>query len=422
MDVNDTLSDEQFVQDVTSSFFDWIWDELLPVLLLVLFLILFVFGILINTTLLVVAGRNSWYKEPVHAFIIQLSIVDLLACAFVVLPTLVSVRRDGPAFPDTTESCNFQYVMFTLCLILTFIFISIGVIERAMRAVSTRVYVRCFGNPCCVILVVITAWFFGFIICFFSLVDQDLDYDEDLYHCLIRFDKNPALMNFLFAIWYYLPIVVVVVCFGLIFYQRNHDIKENLTIKSQKDKDFRNSGVDLSVSFTKERTTSVFYVNKPRRHEYPHRSTLYTSNAKVACTLAGDETDAGNILKSHRRQLAGFDAKKKWKDVVRRVTERKRIVQIFRDKPDDINHHQAMTYLLTWITMTICWLVYVIAQYINVYSDRCDTCLSVGVLIGQSTYSCKPLIYIAHNRWYRSTCLGTIKACCKKDSVDDSSA
>ena len=497
--ITDDSDGQEFIEFINESFFSWIFDTVLPKLLFGLYILILVVGISTNALLVGVAISSKVYKHSVHAFLLQFSILDILACLSVVLPTLVNVAQGQTSYSrglweDENDSgdglCKFHAFMFIWCFLLTFVLYDIMIVERATHAMSSgqEIHLRTFGNPCFLRLLAIGVWIVTLLVALiFTLYNGDkVRHRDDKYHCALDFPDSPGVMHALFSLTMYSSAVIFTVLLCVIFCIRHKklrsfvntdtseskvqgeygglcELKSNLSknteqisaqakayayMRNSGSFSFKGNGANPQNSIQKYRfsqhtettltnTTSVFSLElvSPHNSLRPIMRPLHRSNARVGAAPSienhtkelttmpfhfdGRKTSAKIIVpftkiepteksvknKAQKVALPEFRSKRLWVKAKGVLSVRDTPLSVFRDVPHDVHHHQIMTYFIGWAVTYLLWVVYVIAAFTEVYdSDTCNACYRIGVLLGLSCYSIRPLVLVSHNRWYRQQC------------------
>ncbi|GFN98762.1 D(2) dopamine receptor [Plakobranchus ocellatus] len=518
----DDVDEREFLDAVASSFFTWVFANVLPTLFIVLYSMLLAVGVGTNILLMGVAIKSKLHKHCAHTFLLQFSVLDILACVLVVLPTLVSVARGRRSDSQTLwhggdddgALCKLHVFMFVWCLLLVFALYQTAIAERATLAVAgQKIHLQTFGNSCFVRLLAVGVWAITFLVALLLTLTNrdDVHYRNDQYQCALDFPENPGEMHVMFSLTVYGSLIVFSVLLCVMFRARWMDLQTNPPITGrgsrpetdnnsleQKSKslyahqlaennnkaasEFTKDTIDLTplrtcakanqqdiksgvgqytVSLHTEKTealtTSVFNIERvnPDHSLRPIMHSLHRSNARVDAAPLTDKCIKDNSIahqskakvesvdsdehssntkkssnsnqasksrytqrKAQKVALPEFRSKQLWIKAKGSVTVRNKPVSVFRDVPHDVNHHQSMTYLVSWAVTCGLWLVYVAAAFSEVYgSQTCHTCYRVGVLMGLCSYSIRPLILVAHNRWYRQQCFREIRQiglCLKK--------
>ncbi|KAK3750589.1 hypothetical protein RRG08_007098 [Elysia crispata] len=508
----DRIDQQKFVDSVNKSFFTWIFQTLVPKVVLGLYVLLLICGMGTNALLVGVALNSKLYKHPVHVFLLQLSMLDILACFSVVLPTLVTVAQGQTSgsrslWEDGDNGggnglCKLHAFLFIWFFLLTFILYDIMIIERASHAVAagTKIHLQTFGNPCFVRLVSIAFWTLTLLVALVLMLSDHVKYREDQYQCGLDFPEHSGAMHALFSLTIYSSPVVVLVSMCVVFCTRRRRLqseqpisgtdasaskvdesdgpcssdirnkkdsgltkiiacdnaKEMFNLKSKrKIADLKNSFHRYMFSQHTERiganTTSVFNVERVRPDVLlePIMKPLHRSNVRVGVAkdignhgerqfarkestevFASDHLDGREPsptkttserrnVKTRMLAMPEFRSKQLWVKARGVLAVRNTPLNVFRDVPHDVHHHQSMTYLISWAVTYLLWVVYVIAAFVEVYNggQTCHACYRAGVLLGLSSYSVRPLVLVGHNRWYREQCrqeLKKAKICLKK--------
>lgn len=86
------------------------------------------------------------------------------------------------------------------------------------------------------------------------------------------------------------------------------------------------------------------------------------------------------------------------------------LMAVFSDDVENPAFHLAITYLLLWFVLVVCYLPYYIVWYYDAYdSGRAwGGFYTMSMLIIHTSFALKPVIYLGHNRHYRAVTKETI--------------
>ncbi|GFR88971.1 D(2) dopamine receptor [Elysia marginata] len=506
----DHIDQQEFIDSVGASFFTWLFKSLLPRLILGLFLLLLTVGVVTNAVLVGVAISSKLVKHLVHNFLLQLCVLDILACFLVVLPILVNVAHEQASGSDGVWAkegnasskgfCKVHAVLFNWFLLVNFVLHDAMIIERALHATTAgkKYHLSSFGNRCFVRLLSTGIWTITLLVALVLTVSSgdDLSYSRSQHHCALNFHEHPGTMHALFSLTVYCSLAVFVASMFVIFCTRRGKIRnqqtnaaaneskskctdkrytpsftnsmqrEKVELQSTKSEDCDDGDPTLKSQYmhTASNTRSADLISSLRQYKFsrhteetgdnktsvfcvemvrpdillrPIMEPLHRSNVRVGAlpdyknpveksadrksTVAPDFLNLKDLSletsmlkhstsKREKTVLPSFRSKQLWIKAKGLVTTRATPLSLFRDVPHDVHHHLSMTYFISWAVTYLLWVLYVISAFTEVYGGvTCHACYRVGVPLGLSTYSVRPLVLVGHNRWYREQCRQELK-------------
>ncbi|RUS89225.1 hypothetical protein EGW08_003035 [Elysia chlorotica] len=298
----DSVDQQEFVDSMAESFFTWVFASLLPKVVLALYALLLAVGVGANALLVGVAFSSGLYKHPVHSFLLQLSLMDILACLSVVMPTLVTVAQGETSGARTLWEdkdggrggrglCKLHAFLFTWFFILTFVLYKTMLVERASHAVvktDSKAHLQTFGNPCFVRLLSVGAWSISFLVALLLMLtnSDDVRYRRDQYQCALDFAEHAGAMHALFSLTVYSSPMFVVISMCVVFWTRRRKIQS-----------YKQSN---QLSRTDASATKADEMDSP-----------YALNAYICRKPNSVETDETDAVSSvHAKQIFNLDSKK----------------------------------------------------------------------------------------------------------------
>lgn len=381
------------VSSFGGSFFKWFQDGVLPYLLGTVILIVVIVSCSLNILLIVTLKKRDMMKYPCNRFVLELSVMDLLAVAFILLPSMVAAFSKTWYFTD-----YFCYVHGGLILwfhLVTFGLLSVMFVERMVKITNTNLYAKVFTSSRVVTLLSALVWVFTLLVTGVS-ASPWLTISYNFYHaaCAVNLDDNIYYTSIVVVLGMVASLIVCIACIVKIFRfkkqaaeKANNDKKNSITSIKEEPGDNGKSaggsgGFGALLSQTKTNSSS-------------------TSERKVSTTGIGASARGGGGGKPPKNKLALMAARKKIKKAVNKT----KVTKLFSLKEDngDPNLHMMVTYIIVWVAMFVCHAPYFAINIADFFDsgDIWGGYYSITVIFFMVSYCLKPVIYLAHNRNYR---------------------
>nr|XP_034300659.1 trace amine-associated receptor 3-like [Crassostrea gigas] len=223
------------VSSFGGSFFKWFQDGVLPYLLGTVILIVVIVSCSLNILLIVTLKKRDMMKYPCNRFVLELSVMDLLAVALILLPSMVAAFSKTWYFTD-----YFCYVHGGLILwfhLVTFGLLSVMFVERMVKITNTNLYAKVFTSSRVVTLLSALVWVFTLLVTGVS-ASPWLTISYNFYHaaCAVNLDDNIYYTSIVIVLGMVASLIVCIVCIVKIFMfkkqaaeKANNDKKNSIT-------------------------------------------------------------------------------------------------------------------------------------------------------------------------------------------------
>lgn len=374
MDSNETETID-LVNTVGGSLLEWVRIAILPYILICVYISVIVLGVSLNVTLIVMFRRWEHYKTPGNAFIIQMALVDILMCLFCFpLTTMAAISKTWP-LKDVV--CSVLGVASRWFYHLSFVFLSSCAVERTIKIRNKTFYVRTFGKGAFVIVLCVIIYVLTFGLAILPVTPAEylgtIMYNMNTYQCELVRDSSNFVLNFDFLMTITASVVIYLVCAVLIFRVRRKSVP---LARSDDNLELETMAGECPGSLEELRSASRL-------------SSSSTSPVMVSVN-DGKRRNKGIDI-SVPRGLQKLQAKGEF------------VVEVLRDDRTNADYHMAITYLITWVMVTLFMLVEPLLTYIEVYGQvpLWGGAHMIAIMISSMSYCVKPIVYLSHNRYFQ---------------------
>lgn len=368
------------------SFFNWFQDEVLPYMLGSLYIVVMILGIVFNAILITTIRKNNMLEIRTNRFMFELAILDLISCILFIFPSIIVAFMKQWKLSDYV--CKFHGTVFTFCYMVTFGFLIVMSVERATRAKNFDRHDRFFLRSKATAYVSALIWIIGLCVaCIPHTGWVSISYD--FYHaaCVPEFGNNVYYLAIVFTFGICFCIVSYTVTYALIFSARKRQLESGQP---------KASGGGAFSSFASKNKTGNNAVNAKPITGTPQQT---TPTAKIGW---GAKADSNGKPKS---KFAALKVREKMKKAVTKT----KITKMFSNDNSDPDFTLAVTYLIVACLMIFLWLPYIIISFVSVSDkDLWGGFRSIVTVIAMLSYALKPVIYLAHNKKFRTVTTKTM--------------
>lgn len=403
---------------ITTPYFNWLQNEVFPVLVGVTLILVFLVGLILNSMILHAIRRKRIQITSGKVFLINLIILDIVAYFFIVLPSLIAAFANRWILSDFV--CIVSGAFVTTCFLVTFYLHALIFFERWMKITNIELHKKSFGRKKICIIIMIVMWVIFLIAGLLPKAGwTSLKYISHQHLCNIDHKINKIGMNLLFTFGIYLPAIVSFVFLVLVHAKRN-EILENLNIL-QLQVNEANTKIDkiggrqiTSISSNKNNTrkreiTDTLSVS----HIDSITSEMQLPEPEIEVLSSGiiqDDDIPGSMTSRSETNIRNVLF-----PVISTPTEKQANRQavtnlIYNTSQEHMDIHLTITYALMWGLTLLLWAPYVILCYLDVYNAMSiwGGWYSAVVPITHIVYCIKPIIYLSHNKVIRDAAYQTI--------------
>lgn len=380
------------VSSFGGSFFQWFQDAVLPYLLGTVTIIVIIVALVLNILLIVTLKKRNMMKYPCNRFVLELSVMDLVAVAFILIPSVVAAF--AKAWYLTDYFCYVHAGLIIWFHLITFGLLSVMFVERMVKITNTDLYARVFNSSRVVSLLSVFVWSFTMLVTAAGLSPWlSVSYDFYQASCVIHLDDNIYYTLIVIMFGLVASIITCIVTVVKIFRHKKQAAEKDAvkkknsvtSIKEEPDEKTKLSGKGGAFGGLLSQT----------------KANKQSAGASKSTSTTGIGASTSGRGKPPRNKLALMAARKK----IKKAVSKTKVTKLFSLKEDngDPDLHMMVTYLIVWIAMLVCHLPY-FAINIADFADSGDIWggyYSITVIFFMVSYCMKPVIYLAHNRKYR---------------------
>lgn len=374
----------------------WLRSKIIPYILFGTCIIVIITSCVLNIFMIFMLKRRKLISLPTNRFLLQLIVIDFLACGFVLVPICVTAL--AKSWILSNPLCYFHAVIPTWLLLVSFGLVSLCFIERVTKQKTPKIHQNLFDTNVGVTLISGFVWTIDLGIALLPVFGiASIAYDEYQASCAVSYSKSKIFAPLVFALTFVLPFLVFIVCCIILFShhrnkakQKQDDMIEMLKPAHEQNSAF--ASPPSSERSTLSTTGIVTAVEDTPRNVSARRDTL------AEMTMSEQETE------NNRRRY--------WKNIRKSTKQRPSRLQsvvsavqnydLFSDDHKDEDHHLAVTYMIVYSFLTICWLPFLALAIANAFSDAIwQGWYSLTLIFSVLSFIAKPIIYLAHNRHFR---------------------
>lgn len=374
----------------------WLRSKIIPYILFGTCIIVIITSCVLNIFMIFMLKRRKLISLPTNRFLLQLIVIDFLACGFVLVPICVTAL--AKSWILSNPLCYFHAVISTWLLLVSFGLVSLCFIERVTKQKTPKIHQNLFDTNVGVTLISGFVWAIDLGIALLPVFGiASIAYDEYQASCAVSYSKSKIFAPLVFALTFVLPFLVFIVCCIILFSHHRNKAKQKQDdmIEMLKPAHEQNSAFvspPSSERSTLSTTGIVTAVEETPRNVSARRDTL------AEMTMSEQETE------NNRRRY--------WKNIRKSTKQRPSRLQsvvsavqnydLFSDDHKDEDHHLAVTYMIVYSFLTICWLPFLALAIANAFSDAIwQGWYSLTLIFSVLSFIAKPIIYLAHNRHFR---------------------
>ena len=218
----------ELVGTLTDSFHNWFQNDILPYFVASFDIITIVVGFILNVMLVVTFKKRGLFKDSSTNFVFMLSVSDFIAFVLVLLPTIIAAfaREWLLSFPV----CLLHGSMTVLMLYVSFSFLAILTVERAVKLSNPELYEKTFDSKTFVSILTIAIWILSCVVVFVNIADiAEIKYD--FYHqgCMLNYLSSFVLLNIHFGTTFGISFLILIISYTISFEARRRALKDART-------------------------------------------------------------------------------------------------------------------------------------------------------------------------------------------------
>jgi hypothetical protein len=336
--------------------------------------------------MIVTFKQRGLFNEASSYIVFVMIIADFVSYVFLLLPNVISAIAMNWILSNPV--CELHGCMIFILMFVNFGFITVLSIERAIKLYKDdeELYERVFESKTVrnVIIAIILA--FSIVIGLLPATGVAV-IKYDFYHqgCMLDYVASPAFLIIHFIFTVILSMVIVIVCYSLIF-----NVRRKMLIKNRMENDKK---------------------SKPAKGRHTISSDI-SGNCLPTISENEDEvfTDEKKDTAFHKTNDNVHSKGKK--NSIRPISPRRQslLFEVFSDDEENPAFHLAITYIALWGTIMACYLPYIIVSFYGTFNNGplWGGCYSITLLIMHTCFVVKPIVYLGHNRHYRHVTKQTI--------------
>ena len=384
------------IESIGDTLVVWLRSDVIPYILFGTCLIVIIVSCVLNTFMLFMLKRRKLIALPSYRFLLQLVVVDFVGCALILIPTCVTALAKGWILSDAV--CYGHAVLSTWLLLVSFGLVCLCLIERTIKQIKPSVHRTVFDTNVGVIIVSVTLWVVDLGLALLPVFGiSSVAYDVYQASCVVFYSKSILFTIVIFTLTFVLPFILFIVTCILIFRHHRNKLKKKENDMIEMLKPARENNNTVTSPPSSERSTLSTTGIVPDVEETP--STPRTRRDTLAeMTMSEQETE--NNQKRYWRKLRKSTQRRqsRFQSVVSAVQS----YDLFADDHKDEDHHLAVTYMIVYSFLTVCWLPFLILALANALNDSVwQGWYFLTFIFSVLSFIAKPIIYMAHNRHFR---------------------
>jgi len=405
---------------ITSPYFNWLQNEVFPVLVGVTLILVFLVGLILNSIILHAIRIKRLQITSGKVFLINLIILDIVAYFFIVLPSLIAAFANRWILSDFV--CIVSGAFVTACLLVTFYLHTLIFFERWMKITNLELHKQSFGRKKICVIIIIVMWVIFLIAGLLPKAGwTSLEYISHQHLCNINHKNNKIGMNLLFTFGIYIPAIVSFIFLVLVHAKKN-EILENLSIlqlqvneaNTKIDKIGGSKITSISSNMNNTRKTEITDTLSVS-HIDSVTSEMQLPEPEIEVLSSGIIQDDATCISGSMTSRSETNIRNVLFPVISTATEnhanRQAVTDlIYNTSQEHMDIHLTITYALMWGLTLLLWAPYVILCYLDVYNavSIWGGWYSAVVPITHIVYCIKPIIYLSHNKVFRDAAYQTI--------------
>lgn len=374
----------------------WLRSKVIPYILFGTCIVVIITSCVLNIFMIFMLKRRKLIALPTNRFLLQLIVIDFLACGFVLVPICVTALANSWILSNPL--CYFHAVISTWLLLVSFGLVSLCFIERVTKQKTPKIHQKLFDTNVGVTLISGFVWAIDLGIALLPVFDiASIAYDEYQASCVVSYSKSKILAPLMFVLTFVLPFLVFIVCCIILFSHHRNKAKQKQDDMIEMLKPVQEQNTVLASPPASERSTLSTTGIVPAVEETP-RNVSARRDTLAEMTMSEQETE------NNRRRY--------WKKIRKSTKHRPSRLQsvvsavqnydLLSDDHRDEDHHLAVTYMIVYSFITICWLPFLSLALANAFSDSIwQGWYSLTLIFSVLSFIAKPIIYLAHNRHFR---------------------
>ena len=395
----------ELVGTLTDSFLSWFQNDILPYFVASFDIITIVIGCILNITLIVTFKKRGLFKESSTHFVIMLTVSDFIAFVLVLLPTIITALAREWILSHPV--CLVHGSMTVLMLYVSVSVLTILAVERALKLSNPELYEKTFDSKIFVNVLAIAIWVLSCTIAFVNIAGiAELKYD--LYHqgCMLNYLSSYVLLNVHFGTTFGISFLIVLVCYSVIF-----DVRRRALIDARA-RNFKQTAIakkikeaELTKDFSRKNNNIASDKNVKQLPDVSEGNE--ESDNQVIDVISEKMNQPTGKPSGSSRKVTQRNSRK---TLVKSASRQSLLLEVFSDDDENPAFHLAMTYLLLWFILVVCYLPYYTVCYYDAYNPGgvWGGFYTLTMLIIHTSSVVKPIIYLGHNRHYRAVTKETI--------------
>lgn len=340
--------------------------------------------------------RRKLILLPSNRYLLQLILVDFMACGLMLLPTCVTALAKSWVMSEPV--CYFHALMSTWLMLVSVGLVCICLIERTIKQKKPDLHHTVFDSNIGVSVTSVIIWVIDLGIAVLPVTGiSTVAYDVYQASCVVYYSSSVIYIIVVFSFAFVIPLLIFLVTCCLVFNhhrkklkQKQNDVMELLKPTTQQDNTV--TSPPTSERSTVSTTGIVPAVQETPRDNNGRRDTLAEMTMSETETINNRRRYWRKLRKSTNRRQSRFQS----------VVSAVQSYDLFSDDHRDEDHHLAVTYMIVYCFLTVCWLPFLILALVNGFNDSIwRGWYSLTMIFSVLSFIAKPIIYMAHNRHFQ---------------------
>ncbi|XP_062608932.1 uncharacterized protein LOC134270700 [Saccostrea cucullata] len=387
-----------FIESVGGTFIVWLRSDVIPYILFGTCGVVIIVSCLLNIFLIFMLKRRKLILLPTNRYLLQLIIVDFLACGFVLIPSCVTALAKSWIMSEPV--CYAHAVMSTWLMLVSFGLVCFCLIERTVKQKNPKLHHAVFDSNVGVSITSVLIWAVDLGVAILPVFGiSKIAYDDYQASCVVFHSSSLIYVTTVFSMTFVLSLLIFLVTCCLIFNHHRNELKKKKSdmIELLKPDREQNNTVTSPPITNRSENSTVSATGIVAAMEDTPRDVSARRDTLAEMTMSDQET-ANNRSRYWRKLQQSKRRQSRLQSVVSAVQN----YDLFSDDHQDEDHHLAVTYMMVYCFLTICWLPFLILALVNGFDGSIwRGWYSLTMIFAVLSFIAKPIIYMAHNRHFR---------------------
>ncbi|XP_061172001.1 G-protein coupled receptor 84-like [Saccostrea echinata] len=388
-----------FIESVGGTFIVWLRSDVIPYILFGTCSVVIIVSCLLNIFLIFMLKRRKLILLPTNRYLLQLIIVDFLACGFALIPSCVTALAKSWIMSEPV--CYIHAVMSTWLMLVSFGLVCFCLIERAVKQKNPKLHHAVFDSNLGVSITSVMIWAIDLGVAILPVFGiSHIAYDVYQASCVVFHSSSLIYVTTVFSLTFVVSLLIFLVTSCLIFNHHRNELKKKKSdmielLKPSREQD--NTVTSPQITNRSEKSTVSTTGIVPAVEETP-RDISARRDTLAEMTMSDQETANNRSRYWRKLQNSTKHRPSRLQSVVSAVQS----YDLFSDDHKDEDHHLAVTYMIVYCFLSICWLPSLILALANGFDDSIwRGWYSLTMIFAVLSFIAKPIIYMAHNRHFR---------------------